>query len=78
MINESSGICNSCNKGDHDQCEYVLGRSVQGPVFCTCWCTGDTSLGNAMLYKEPIPQDVKDEFPTLERPEDDPLKDVFK
>lgn len=75
MINETSGICKDCMKGYHDDCKQVLGTSVTGPVFCTCYCTGG-SLGN-ILYKERVPDEVKDEFPTLERPEDDPLKDVL-
>lgn len=52
--------------GNHDDCPQVLGRAEHGPVFCTCWCTGDTSLGNAMMYNEPIPDEVRDEFPELE------------
>ena len=77
-INETSGICKDCMKGYHEDCDQVLGTSASGPVFCTCYCTGNTSFGN-ILYKEPIPKKIKDEFaekfPTHEGP--DPLDQVF-
>lgn len=59
-----TGICKECEKGYHEWCPAVMGRSPQGPVFCTCYCGGDTSLGN-VLNKEQIPPEVKAEFPEL-------------
>lgn len=64
VVNETTGICNDCIKGYHDSCRQVLGSDGTGPVFCTCYCTGDTSFGN-ILYKEPIPHKVKEEFKDL-------------
>ena len=47
------GICSFCIRGKHDHCPTVLGRGDDGPIFCICYCTGDTSFGN-ILYKEPV------------------------
>jgi hypothetical protein len=79
LLKEDAGICNNCNVGRHDKCKQVIAGKDMGPIHCTCYCTGDTSLGN-ILYKEPIPRDVRDEFRQKfpEHGRQDPLGHIFK